>query len=239
MPVNVTRCSPVYPSSSPSSRRSTAYRPNPSVENSSRMRSMNSADCSGVSGAGKYSITRGSAFMAVNVPRSSSRHARSTSRGVGAGKIISQILFWIDECRCRIPNAVRISALHRRRSRRRVFSGTGSAASDCSCLPGVYRSPAADICPPLFLFGRDFCPAVFRFVGSRPLFNSVRIQPARSSALLRPGFNYRSDRPLFCGPDSTTGPVVRSFTAGGNSPRFLRPYSATSFFERLRVLIVR
>ena len=51
------------------------------------------ADCSGASGAGKYSITRGSAFMAVNVPRSSSRHVRSTSRGVGAGKIISQILF--------------------------------------------------------------------------------------------------------------------------------------------------
>lgn len=193
---------------------------------------MNSADCSGVSGAGKYSITRGSAFMAVNVPRSSSRHARSTSRGVGAGKIISQILFWIDECRCRIPNAVGSRLCIAAGSRRRVFSGTGSAASDCSCLPGVYRSRPRTFVLPLFLFGRDFCPAVFRFVGNP------------SALQQRSGSNCLSDDPLFSGPDLpfvrlSDCPLFCGPKEAAPPPPFLRPYSATSFFERLRVLIVR
>ncbi len=171
---------------------------------------MNSADCSGASGAGKYSITRGSAFMAVNVPRSSSRHARSTSRGVGAEKSFRKFCFELVDVDTvfRMPFGFRLRIAAG--PRRRVFSGTGSAASDCSCLPGVYRSRPRTFVRLFFYFGTSVLP----FFGL-----SGAVCSSTASGFSRP------DRPLFCG--------------RRNSPPFLRPYSATSFFERLRVLIVR
>lgn len=63
--------------------------------------------------------------------------------------------------------------------------------------------PAADICPPLFLFGRDFCPAVSRFVGNP------------SALQQRSGSNCLSDDPLFSGPDL---PFVRSSAARRKPP---------------------
>lgn len=85
--------------------------------------------------------------------------------------------------------------------------------------------PAADICPPLFLFGRDFCPAVFRFVenpsalqqrsgfSSRPccLYSAYGSLPG--CILLWFGSNRLLDCLLFCGPAPTACPMIRSLAA--------------------------
>src|SRR5262245_11977211 len=69
---------------SPLARTSSAQSPKPSRSNPALIRSIRMSLSSPVSGARKYSITRGSAFIAANGLRSSSRQRRSVSRGVSS-----------------------------------------------------------------------------------------------------------------------------------------------------------
>ena len=96
-----------------------------------------------------------------------------------------------------------------------LFSGPDSAAGPAVCIPHTA------VCPVVFSFGPEAIACLI--VCS----SAVRLQlPVRCSALLWPG--------------STVCPIVRSSAARRKpTPLCLRPYSATSCFERLRVLIVR
>src|SRR5262245_49455122 len=67
---------------SPESRTSSAHKPKPFRSKPSSILSIIALVSSGVRGAGKYSITSGSAFIAANGARSSSRHRRIRSRCV-------------------------------------------------------------------------------------------------------------------------------------------------------------
>ena len=72
---------PTYPINGATPGTSTAHDPKPRSANSGTIRSRtNPSDCARVSGAGKYSITRGSAFNSANGSRSRSNHRRSRTR---------------------------------------------------------------------------------------------------------------------------------------------------------------
>ena len=72
---------PTYPINGATLGTSTAHDPKPRSANSGTIRSRtNPSDCARVSGAGKYSITRGSAFNSANGSRSRSNHRRSRTR---------------------------------------------------------------------------------------------------------------------------------------------------------------
>ena len=78
---NVCTKRPTYPTNGATSGTSTAHSPKPRSANCGTIRSRTrSSDCERVSGDGRCSITRGSAFSAANGSRSCCSHSRSSTR---------------------------------------------------------------------------------------------------------------------------------------------------------------
>lgn len=174
--------------------------------------------------------------MAANASKSSSLHARSRRREVCAGKIMVLIFYRVNVAsRMDAGSAAsREPELWFRPGFCRVVRSPSSAGRHSSLSLSDWFSVAV-ICLPLF--GRRYPVAVI----SRLLQIAVLRWPS-----CRRGFrSLPSGWPSSgcCHPASVTRPSSARCRSLKLSPppgfSWLRPYSATSFFERLRVLIVR
>ena len=167
--------------------------------------------------------------MAANASKSFSLHARSTRREVCAGKIMVLIFYRVNAAASREPE------LWFRPGFCRVVRSPSSAGRHPSLSLSDWFSVAV-ICLPLF--GRRYPVVLTRSTSSAGCYrspSSVGRHAAVVSGLCRPAGRHR---PAVRYPTVVCPmPFLETIAPPGFS--WLRPYSATSFFERLRVLIVR
>ena len=174
--------------------------------------------------------------MAANASKSSSLHARSRRREVCAGKIMVLIFYRVNVAsRMDAGSAAsREPELWFRPGFCRVVRSPSSAGRHSSLSLSDWFSVAV-ICLPLF--GRRYPVVLTRSPSSAGCYRSpsfVGRHAAVVSGLCRPAGRHRA---AVTRPSSARCRSLKLSPPPGFS--WLRPYSATSFFERLRVLIVR